>query len=66
MFEILAYSEWGATVQGKLLKDCLESTVRYDSNKYEIPMTVYKILYTLTRGTLNVDEIDRQPCLTHK
>ena len=59
MFEILAYSEWSATVQGKLLKDCLESTVRYDSNKYEIPMTVYKILYTLTRGTLNVDEIDK-------
>jgi hypothetical protein len=29
VFEILAYSEWSATVQSKLLKDCLESTVRY-------------------------------------
>ena len=23
--------KWSATVQGKLLKDCLESTVRYDN-----------------------------------
>jgi hypothetical protein len=28
VFSILQYSEWSATVQGKLLKGCLESAVR--------------------------------------
>ena len=31
VFSILQYSEWSATVQGKLLKGCLESAVRYNS-----------------------------------
>jgi hypothetical protein len=28
--------KWGATVQGNLLKDCLESTVRYDDISGEV------------------------------
>ena len=43
-----------ATVQGQLLKGCLESIVRYDSRSmkvqwqcYASPMTESKVLYTL-------------------
>ena len=49
--------KWSANVQGKLLKGCFESTVRYDSIKCESPITVKKILYTLVGGPLNFEAI---------
>ena len=30
MIQVFKILKWSATVQGKLLKDCLESTVHYD------------------------------------
>ena len=53
--------KWNTTVKGKLLKGCLESTVRYDSiikrHKRESPITVLKILYTLVVGPLHFEAL---------
>ena len=53
--------KWSTTVKGKLLKGCLESTVRYDiirkQHKCESPITVLKIIYTLAGAPLNFEAL---------
>jgi hypothetical protein len=38
---ILQYSEWNDMVEGYILKDCLESTARYDNRSIKVQWQEY-------------------------
>jgi hypothetical protein len=50
---ILQYSEWSSTVQGKLPKCCLESTVRHNSTSRKVQLQCQKNSIYLDRWCLN-------------
>ena len=54
VFTILQYSEWSSTMQGKLPKCCLESTVRHNSTSRKVQLQCQKNSIYLDRKHLKV------------